>query len=274
MPVLAWFFSVAACAERPREAQEALCERLLSCDCVAPTYASIETCVADLDATEARTQARAEELGLVYDKDCAERQLLRHADVNACQPLDGLAPFCADCRMLHGDRPLGASCTTLTPGVSDCASDLVCDGGICADSSTFHCRRLAVGERCHEGGEDLGSCVEGAFCDAHVTDLCQPARPVGATCLVAGGCETLYCRNNLCATPEVGAPCDEHGLCSDRFACVDGLCAAPPGVGEACEGPVFVCEEGLECVDSSDTCQPAQAYICHVYPMEVFRVTL
>lgn len=274
LPVLAWLVALAACGEEPRDAKQALCERLLSCDCSAPAYASIEACVADLDATATRTQARAEELGIHYDQDCAERQLLRHADANACKPADDLDIVCPDCRMLHGDRPIGASCTTLTTGVSDCASELVCDEGTCVAVSNFYCTRLAVGERCREGAETLGLCVEGAFCDAYVTDLCQPARPVGAACVVAAGCETLYCQNSVCAAPEVGAPCDGNGLCSDRFVCVEGLCAAPPGVGEACEAPVFVCEEGLECLDPSDTCQVEQAYLCHVYPMDVFHVML
>jgi hypothetical protein len=204
------------------------------------------------------------------------------ADVEAC--VAGLAtracgaPAPASCRF-RGSLPDGSAC----------AYDLQCAGGLCAiesDAACGECKSLsAEGEACEASCDhDLvcspeGRCVrarvEGEACDS-VYDCERTLHCDAGTCrrLSATGdaCEDRFdcmpghlCDAGRCAARPApaapGAPCQDAMDCLD-FSCVDGRCAAPPELGEACASRDAThpeCAQGLVCIASRCAIRDARA---------------
>jgi hypothetical protein len=163
-----------------------------------------------------------------------------------------------------GTLPAGAACTLGMECASAscvrpaCGAD--CCPGTCADGS--YARDLPVGASCANG-----ICAEGEFCDGACTArvgegaacspnaICQAGLDcygsVNPTCTRLGGlgaqCATAFCETSqavcnestlVCsAPPEVGNPCTGIAECGVALNCVNGACAKPGAVGEACVGP-------------------------------------
>ena len=209
-------------------------------------------CIADLDArfTEIDDAAKAiaSANGLTFDQECVDRSREVPGDLD-CDLVRPESDECFACATVHGDQPLGAGCTEQDI-YSDCARDLVCYMGLCADP----CQRLPQGANC-AGGSSLAQCDKGLFCDIGNTNQCQPTGGVGSPCPTFVGCnEDTYCAADMTckAFPAAGEPCTVDGTCADDLLCTSAMiCAVIPGEGEPCED---VCQEYLVC--DVGTCKP------------------
>lgn len=159
-----------------------------------------------------------------------------------------------------------ASCVTNTFGFADTAAVDACDGVLtgsvangggcalaieCADT-TASCfgtdengcggtctPRAAIGEAC-----TASDCVDGASCSEGVCVALRPFVAAGEACDPrADVCvDGFQCIDEVCAAvniADVGEACSQTEYCinqSTKNACVDDVCTARPGVGDACTG--------------------------------------
>lgn len=231
---------------------QALCDLHFSCDCSPTNFPDVQSCVTQandsFDKIIAELKAGATMNGLIYDQACVDKAREVPADIG-CDlevPEDNT---CSACAPVHGKQPLGAGCTQ-TDSYSDCARDLVCFNGLCADP----CQRLKAGEKCGQGAS-LATCGENLFCDADNTKQCQPTGGAGTPCPTGDGCnEATYCADNKVCTapPKEGEPCGPGSLCGDNLFCsADTTCRVIPGNGQPCD---VICQEYLVCEGGS--CKP------------------
>jgi hypothetical protein len=247
--------ALVGCGGAMKDPVEVVCDLHFSCDCEPTNYADKAACVADLEAryTEIDDAARAiaSANGLTFDQECVDQGREVPGDLG-CDLARPESDACFACAIVHGAQPLGAGCTQKDI-YSDCARDLVCYMGLCADP----CQRLAAGANC-VGGSSLATCDKGLFCDAGNTNKCQPNGGVGSPCPTLAGCdEKTYCAADLTcqAYPAAGEPCTDDGMCADDLYCTAAkTCAVIPGDGQPCEDR---CQEYLVC--TAGMCKPGPA---------------
>lgn len=188
---------------------QALCELAISCPCSTPPYATAGACVADLDARVVEpSRDIAIEHGLTYDQGCMDRMFEGLIEHLGCEPtFTSEPPGCERCKIVHGDRPIGASCEDF--GVSsDCAVNLSCIGDKCVDL----CVPVPAGAPCFDLAKSqwFGACGDGLFCDLFATSTCLPRRDVGEPCGFDGCKLGLMCVDERCQQPTAD---DEPALC-------------------------------------------------------------
>lgn len=147
---------------------------------------------------------------------------------------DGLAcddgAFCT-----QGETCLAGACQGGVPRV--CGST-TCASGIC-DETANRCASVPINEG--------GSCDDGAFCT--VTDRCVAGACTGTTmdcsalttACTAGFCDESGRRCRAAAARE-GQACDDADGCTDRDACVSGLCR---GSAKSCGVSASSCQVGF-----------------------------
>lgn len=147
------------------------------------------------------------------DRDCPSNyECVTASNTQQCVPVD---------RVCDGRTPV-AECDR----DNECATDEICEGGLCIDAPTAECatdRDCPEPEICVAGAcEPFGSCVDDRDC------------PEGETC-AEGLCERLT------------SGCERDRDCTEGQACVDG----------ACVDPSFECATDRDC-DDGDVCIDAE----------------
>lgn len=175
------------------------------------------------------------------------------ADLESCHDaFTGTLPGGAGCA-------LNAECQSDGCSMTCAATDTTCcPPGICLPG--VEPRALAVGAKCTSG-----VCGEGEFCDT-TADICRARFGEGASCKdgicqqglvcsnvsatcvkpsqVGGTCSGDFCdgQTALCSTdatcvaaPHVGDACT-NGYCDVALNCLNGICAIPGVIGQACVG--------------------------------------
>lgn len=267
------------------------CAQVISCGCGLGSNADVQACIDSLSGSVDNVANAAEAAGLVYDADCAARQVAFYEELGCSIQNDELvlgASCALSCQLYHGYVGPGEECTVIADRASTCAAGLDCVGGICQDVCNNW--RLAEGATCYDPIDPpTGSCVTGTHCDIGQTNRCIPtpkrgepcpgnvcgegdfcntvAQPqaicegikaVGEPCLEAGACATGYCINSLCAPyPNVGEPCS--GECRDDLFCLGGICAVKQNLGQTC-GFDLPCASGLTC--NGTVCEQGQPLVC------------
>ncbi len=280
----------AGCGGGKKDAVEAVCDLLFSCDCSPNKYADVDACIADantqLTAQDDGNKSIATQYGLTFDQACVDASRQVDADLGCDLENAFDDSKCVACAVVHGDQPLGAGCTISDEdrGYSNCARNLTCYNGLCADP----CQRLAAGDDC-AGGASLARCADGLFCDEGNTKQCQPEGGVGSPCPTGVGCkEDLFCGTDLTcqAPPKAGEPCGPQNqcaeelfctgmtcetipgegepctvLCQDHFLCEASVCISGPAIGEPCpeNGP---CGPGAQCDNNGELCIAEQPFVC------------
>ena len=163
---------------------------------------------------------------------------------------------CGELESCHGDQR--SICTADVPDGSRCEWDYDCVLPSFCNVEGRCTPPARAGEPCD------GPCEDGSFCDAETLRcLPYPTARLGEPCLLSGPA-SIVCIEGLCdvrtsrcveAVPEGGACSPGH--CAEGLNCVDGICTAPPGLGERCASPIE-CREGLNCLqetaDAVTTC--------------------
>ena len=157
-----------------------------------------------------------------------------------CQPVD-IASVIGQCATLPsagaacGKKNEAAGYPQLCDDVSYCGKDLLCH------------ERLSLGSVCVLPGSLASDCAAGAYCST-ASGICEPAKPIGATCDGA----VDYLRNLEREVAEcdasLGAECmcpSGYGVCGAK----EGICAIPVEPGEACDFPWSRCVFGSTCVN-------------------------
>ena len=246
------FLALVGCGDDKKDAAQALCDLHFSCDCTPTNFPDVQSCVTQLndsaDKAIANLETLAKSYGLTVDQGCVDNQ----RQVPASLSCDLEVPednTCVACALIHGAQPLGAGCTD-HDGISDCARDLTCFNGLCADP----CQRLKAGDKCGQGAS-LARCGENLFCDDDNTKQCQPLGGAGTPCPTNAGCNAAtYCADNKVCTapPKDGEPCGPANLCGEKLYCsANTTCRAIPGNGQPCD---VICQENLAC--EAGTCKP------------------
>ena len=249
------FLALVGCGGANKDPVEVVCDLHFGCSCEPTNYADREACITDLEskytAIDDGAKAIADANGLTFDQACVDQSRQVPGDLG-CDLVRPESDACFACATVHGAQPLGAGCTEHDI-YSDCARDLQCYMGQCADP----CLRLAAGANC-TGGSSLAQCDKGLFCDAGNTKQCQPTGGVGSPCPTGVGCnEDTFCGDDLTcqAYPKAGEPCGPTSMCADDLYCTIAVTCQPiPGDGQPCES---VCQDHLVC--TVDTCEPGPA---------------
>lgn len=108
----------------------ASCERDVRCDFM--DAADLDECTATLNVQFARELEAAEDGGLARDASCDAILVDATREASCEATTDELSCALVPCRVVHGDKPLGAACG---PTVDDCAQALLCDpeDRVCVD---------------------------------------------------------------------------------------------------------------------------------------------
>lgn len=243
------------------------CEQQASCGCSMPAYPTADDCVTGLNAQTDSLKSFAESKGLKFDQGCYERSFSVFADLGCASDFTDSNQSCSSyCAIVHGDKPVGAVCTS--EGFSDCAGNLFCVDGICQDFCEQQ-KPLGAGEVCAEQDGDLttsvGSCGEGLYCDYAGGSLtCMALKGAGEACDPFQN----YCQEGLaCSTtdstcgppPGEGEPC--VSICATNLSCSNGTCVQLPGEGAPCTD-FGECADGLDCED--DLCTPPEPLVCEL----------
>ncbi len=261
LPVLSLLFVTATCGEG--DPVQETCELLFSCGCAAVPYADVDACVADFNDELDLYRAGAEAEGLTFARDCVDRSLAWYTDQLECgTDYEPIAGACSPCAPIHGDKPIGAACTTRDAGYSDCAKHLYCNEGTCMDP----CERLAAGAVCAVdngmGIESAGYCGADLYCDHADTLTCKPVIKAGGACPDNAGCATdLFCDSALTCrpVPDEGEACES--FCQPHLVCADGSCEPGPGAGEPCPGNGD-CGPGTRCDFDTFVCVVEDPLVC------------
>jgi len=171
-----------------------------------------------------------------------------------CLSLDSLA--CHDA--FRGTLPAGAACTLDVECVSGTCARTNCGAVDCcpgACTTGVEDRTIPVGAP--EGGSCAQDrCQDGLYCKGADPRCYRPAG-IGGDC-ATNSCDncTSFCDSNtkICrAPPEVGDPCTGVSECGLALNCVNGQCAVPPTLGEACvAGGAWPCQRGFGVYGSID----------------------
>ncbi|MFO7565010.1 MAG: hypothetical protein R6X02_20360 [Enhygromyxa sp.] len=296
-----WAVTLLGCAEEESEpvisplalvAQQ--CAAAVGCGCIPGDDHTVQSCTDSLSGTVEANANAAAAAGLLYDADCAARQVQWYEELG-CAIQNGellLEAGCAlNCPLYYGYDGPGEECTVIAARASTCAKGLDCVGGICQD--TCNNWRLAEGATCYNpANPPTGSCVDGTHCDVGDTNRCVPtprrgepcpgnvcrpgdfcnsfAQPeaicesikaVGEPCLEASACATGYCTDNLCAPyPGAGEPCT--GECRDDLYCQSGVCTVKQQLGQSCDFSL-PCATGLAC--NGSVCEQGGPLVCGMF---------
>lgn len=150
----------------------------------------------------------------------------------------------------NGHCVVGASCPgvcTANVGVDGdcsgagarCAPDLFCERGRCVAIAT-------QGQPCVSG-----TCASGLYCDP-TTSRCAPKKKSGSCAGAPDACAVGYwCgESGTCASlAGRGERCGPEAVCGAGWACNDGVCGPPPGIGAPCASGSG--RTGLECAFSA-----------------------
>jgi hypothetical protein len=135
------------------------------------------------------------------------------------------------------------SCQPLAAAGQPCTSQVECEPALqCDRAGSGTCTAtLGIGAPCQASGPSCDRIA--SFCD-EASGTCQARLPVGAACRATGQ--------------------DATSGCVRYAACVDGICAEKPGLGEACQIPdggdaAQACRAG-RCTNG--TCQTATCPVC------------
>jgi hypothetical protein len=205
---------------------------------------------------DARIEAGSDR-GLTYDADCLEAQLADLDTIGCSAATRSGDHLCGSyCAVFYGSRSEGESCQGFDEVVSDCAADLVCNGGTCTDPCLV-LTGLGSGEVCmSETGMTFDNCADGLLCNFE-SRTCIEAPGAGESC--SNGCGAgLYCdyaRNTCAPLLAEGEPCDYNG-CREGLFCAwsEGIsvCRRLGDVGDPCRD--LGCNSGLLCDWEGDRC--------------------
>lgn len=258
---LCLLLAASACKSDGATVQE-VCELTLSCSCSTPVYATVDACVSDYDATVQRHKDLASANGLTFNQGCYDTFLGQLQAIGCGSDFSDDFFECGGagaCSLVHGDKPVGAACKTFgdNEDFSDCGNKLYCAAGTCID----YCARLSAGAACIDAEfEPIGVCADSLYCDYFDSMTCKARLGAGSPCTGFDSCKAgLVCGDDgICAAlPGKGEACDFE--CSGALVCDEtGVCASPPGEGEAC---TFSCAAGLEC-NFDDICVPSEPLLC------------
>lgn len=186
----------------------ATCSARETCRCDDGRYDTRDDCEDDfVDRFMAQVES-----GASFDAECFDGLLASEAMTCAIWPFETFEYH--GCAPLEGQGQVGDPCEwhiDLYPlYAKDCAGDLVCDAGRCAEALTDH--SLSAGEPCHQG--PVNTCATGLWCGAD--EVCHPNAALGSPCADARECEAgHYC-----------AGLGESGV---------GTCSEGLGLGETCD---------------------------------------
>ncbi len=171
--------------------------------------------------------------------------------------------------------PAGEACAEPTPA---CAPPATCiasrcalpveAGGSCSGDAACQTPLACLGEVC--AGFPAEQCTLGASCGQRGLCLgtldirCEAEGGAGAACVGDTGCRAGFsCVEGVCAaSPGLDLPCSNGVGCTEALACrvegdLAGTCGPLPGKGDACaldvDGP-FVCGPGLACAADVFVC--------------------
>jgi hypothetical protein len=149
---------------------------------------------------------------------CGGTEVTETGSKDAGELHDGHALEAAPDRVVHGDAPIGAACTS-SEQCAGCSSALVGEGGACIDL---------------EGGTCLGGPFTGGYCTVRIAECSEPNGalycPSGSICL-NGGVEGVNNAEDYCLES-----CGDGGPCRSGYRCcmVRGypVCAPPIACGQ------------------------------------------
>lgn len=269
------------------------CAVVVGCGCIpGASNDQVQACTDAQAGTVESTANAAAAAGLLYDGDCAARQVEWFDELGcAIQNTELLVESnCAlNCPLYYGYVGPGEECTVIADRASSCAKGLDCVGGVCQDICNNW--RLAEGATCYNpSNPPTGSCVTGTHCDIGQTNrcvatpklgepcpdnvclpgdfcngfaqpqaICESIKAVGEPCLQASACATGYCTDNVCAPyPGAGEPCT--GACRDDLYCQASVCTVKQGIGQSCDFSL-PCATGLTCNNNS-VCEQGRPLVC------------
>jgi len=156
-----------------------------------------------------------------------------------CEPKPAIGEMC-DLACVKGAFCGGSPsiCTAQRDEGANCmAGDECRDGLVCVAASgsmaNVCSQPVGVDAQCASSSD----CGRGLICDRSATPaLCVPERKEGEPCSDGSDCaERLLCSSaHACAAPvQRGGNCST-APCQSPYICVNGACAAPPSIGEAC----------------------------------------
>jgi hypothetical protein len=120
-----------------------------------------------------------------------------------------------------------------------CAPGLGCGGGRCVAVTT---PSATQGQPCVSG-----TCASGLYCDP-TTSKCAPSKKSGSCAGAPDACMFGYAcvESGVCvALAGRGERCGPEARCGAGWACSDGVCGPPPGIGAPCASGSG--RTGLEC---------------------------
>lgn len=261
--------------DAPDAIANAACDWFYACECEElddPPYSSPENCRLEIAGDIQSAIDEGNEAELVYEPRCA-RLLLDAIDTVGCASLGelildpdllGEAQAIGDCKLFHGDRAGGQSCSELEhSNGDDCLPELTCIDEVCRSVAN----NLSVGEPC-EGGDNR--CASGLICldiNGGNDPVCEDLPEGGQTCkgtldLCA---RQFYCEQSskTCTPlPGAGEPCAPfpnylQARCADNTVCDQDMCEPAPTGGEAC---LVTCAQGFVCDEF--VCKVAPAVAC------------
>jgi hypothetical protein len=293
-----WSVALSGCADddpdpviTPTALAAQQCAQVIGCSCSFGVNLDVEACIDQLSSSVDQVANAAEAAGLLYDADCAARQVAWYEELGCAIQNDELllgAACSLNCPLYHGYVGPGEACAVIATRATTCAAGLDCVGGTCQDICNNW--RLAEGALCYDPiNPPTGSCLTGTHCDVGQTNRCiptpargepcpgnvcgegdfcntlaQPAaicegiKSVGDSCLQASACATGYCINSVCAPyPTIGESCS--GECRDDLYCQAGICTVKQQVGQSC-GFDLPCALGLTC--NGSVCEQGQPLVC------------
>jgi hypothetical protein len=250
--------------------ETAYCERMFACTCDQGRYFEhMSDCAASLGYEADALRDQPPVAGIVYDPFCVGERVDALDELGCAAELDDEVAGCTrPCRILHGERAEGQSCTTTTDGnYSDCGKRLRCDVQECNDD---RCTGVCADPCAPSSDEGCGGCGALSYCDYEINE-CRPLPEEGKPCGSGSYCaEDLLCVTDpvdptiaLCtARGELGAACSGHNQCESGY-CPAGACTSLPGRGESCVG-TRACDDGLQCDVTSNLCVDGDALVCTI----------
>ncbi len=262
-----------------RNIADLLCNAYFECEC--PTfddpvkYASQEQCRSTKEAEIQMSIDEAEASGWTHDGECLARKIALVEDIG-CKSLShynqleiNILTGEADCKDFYGDKPVGASCSSVFDiNADECARDVTCMLGTCMP------KRPSPNEPCAYSVDPLSNeiCLGPAICmdrDDDGIGACETMSGLGEMCQ-ADLCEPyLACApgsSSCVAAPSEGEPCAPASTpwsqCANGLACDSGICRPLPDAGAPClqlDGRPQ-CLLGLTC--EAGTCVQARPIVC------------
>lgn len=238
------------------ELRAAVCDQVIDCECRGVRYVDTEQCHQEVSSLITELN---EHVGtLEYDPSCMGRLITLYSSMGCSDEAPDIDFDHLPCRLLHGDKQVGASCDDINSLSSDCAPGLYCRGRFCSEIEPAEPQRkiVGVGQSC-----DFDWCDRDLYCDE--ASVCQLLPTVGEPCH-SGDCRDARCQlqddeqTRLCVPLTAdGEQCNGHSQCASGN-CPAGFCLPIPQLGEECFG---ACATGLEC--AGGMCLYPNGEICY-----------